>query len=220
MSSRLRLGVLVSGSGSNLQALLDACAGSDFPARVVLVVSNVASAHALERAERAGVTTRVLEHQRFATREAFDEALAAALQEAWVEIVCLAGFMRLLGARFLASFEGRVLNIHPSLLPAFPGLHAPRQALARGVRITGCTVHFVDGGVDAGPILAQAAVPVLDGDDEGRLAARILVEEHRLYPLAIRLLATGAAGLEQGRTWLAAPPHASGTSLRHPGAGE
>ena len=217
MTTRLRLGVLVSGSGSNLQALLDACAQADFPAEVAVVVSNKPDAFALERARRAGVPTRVLEHKGFADREAFDLALLAALREAGVELVCLAGFMRLLGRGFIEAYAGRILNIHPSLLPAFPGLHAQRQALERGVKVAGCTVHFVDSGTDTGPIIAQAAVPVLPSDDEAALAARILVEEHRLYPLAVRLVASGAVTLEAGRTRVSATPTLGELSLRCPG---
>ena len=217
MSGRARLGVLVSGGGSNLQALLDACARPDFPAEVALVVSNVPTAFALERARKAGVPTRVLEHKAFGSRADFDVALGEALAAAGVGWVCLAGFMRLLGADFLGRFPGRVLNIHPSLLPAFPGLHAQRQALERGVKLAGCTVHFVDPGMDTGPILAQAVVPVLPGDDEAALSARILQQEHRLYPLAVRLVVTGAARWEDGRVVTAAGAVADGLSLRNPG---
>jgi len=217
VTARLRLGVLVSGSGSNLQALLDACAQADFPAEVALVVSNKPEAYALERARKAGVPTRVLEHQAFADRAAFDGALLALLREAGVELVCLAGFMRLLGREFIEAYAGRILNIHPSLLPAFPGLHAQAQALQRGVKVAGCTVHFVDSGTDTGPIIAQAAVPVLAADDESTLTARILVEEHRLYPLAVRLVAQGAVALEAERTRVSASPTVGELSLRNPG---
>ncbi len=217
MTARLRLGVLVSGSGSNLQALLDACAHGDYPAEVAVVVSNKPDAFALERAQRAGVPTRVLEHKGFADREAFDAALLQALREAGVELVCLAGFMRLLGKAFIDAYAGRIVNIHPSLLPSFPGLHAQRQALERGVKVAGCTVHFVDSGTDTGPIIAQAAVPVLPTDDEAALAARILVEEHRLYPLAVRLVASGAVELSAGRTRVSASPTLGELSLRSPG---
>lgn len=214
---RLRLGVLVSGSGSNLQALLDACAHADFPAEVAVVVSNKPEAYALRRAQAAGVATRVLEHKAFASREAFDEALLQTLRQERVDLVCLAGFMRLLGTAFIDAYAGRILNIHPSLLPAFPGLHAQRQALERGVKVAGCTVHFVDSGTDTGPIIAQAAVPVLDGDDEASLGARILVEEHRLYPLAVRLVAEGAVRLEGGRTRVQARATVGDLALRSPG---
>lgn len=188
----MKVGVLVSGSGTNLQAILDAeRAGELGPARVAVVLSNVAGVRALERAKAAGVTTEVLPHKGYASRQAFDEALVATLRRHEVELVALAGFMRLLTPTFLGAFPGRVLNIHPALLPAFPGVHAQQQALDYGARITGCTVHFVDEGCDTGPIIAQAAVPVLDGDDVATLTARILVEEHRLYPAAIRAVAEG-----------------------------
>lgn len=193
-----RIAVLVSGSGTNLQAILDAANRGELGAEVRLVVSNVAGVRALERAEAAGVPTRVLVHREFPSREAYDEALASCLGEARVELVALAGFMRIVTPRFLQAFPGRVLNIHPSLLPAFPGLHAQRQALEHGVKVSGCTVHFVDEGCDTGAIIAQAAVPVLEGDDEAALTARILVEEHRLYPAALRAVAKGQVEL-QGR---------------------
>jgi phosphoribosylglycinamide formyltransferase 1 len=217
MSDRAKLGVLVSGSGSNLQALLDACARADYPAEVALVVSNVPTAFALERARTAGVAARALDHKTFGTRADFEKALGDALEQAGVEWVCLAGFMRLLGADFLGRFPGRVLNIHPSLLPAFPGLHAQRQALARGVKVAGCTVHFVDPGMDTGPIVAQSAVPVLTGDDEAALSARILEAEHRLYPLAVKLAVTGAVRLEGGHAVSSVGPSVDAAGLRNPG---
>ncbi len=217
-TARARLGVLVSGGGSNLQALLDACAQADYPAEVACVVSNVPTAFALERARKAGVPTVVLEHKAFASRADFDRALGEELRKAGVEWVCLAGFMRLLGTDFLAGFPGRVLNIHPALLPSFPGLHAQRQALERGVKIAGCTVHFVDAGTDTGPIIAQAAVPVMPGDDEASLSARILVEEHRLYPLAVRLAVTGKVTIVGTRTRVDAEATVDELSLRNPGA--
>ncbi|WP_257455946.1 phosphoribosylglycinamide formyltransferase [Archangium lipolyticum] len=217
MSGRTKLGVLVSGSGSNLQALLDACARPDFPAEVAVVVSNVPTAFALERARKAGVPAVVVDHKAFGSRPEFEKALVETLVSAGVEWVCLAGFMRLLGADFLGRFPGRVLNIHPSLLPAFPGLHAQRQALERGVKVAGCTVHFVDPGMDTGPIIAQAAVPVLPGDDEAALTARILKEEHRLYALVVKLVATGAVRLETGRVVTTAGPAVGEQSLRNPG---
>lgn len=217
MSQRARVGVLVSGSGSNLQALLEASAGEGYPAEVALVVSNVPTAYALERARQAGVASRVVEHKAYATREEFERALAGVLEEAGVEWVCLAGFMRVLGPAFLERFPGRVLNIHPALLPAFPGLHAQRQALEKGVKVAGCTVHYVDAGVDTGPIIAQAAVPVLPGDDEAALRARILAEEHKLYPLVVKLVVTGAVRLEGGRAVGEAQPALGALSLRNPG---
>ena len=196
----MNVGVLVSGSGTNLQAILDAQTRGELgPARVRVVVSNVPGARALERARAAGVATEVLPHKEFASRDAYDAALIALLRRHEIELVALAGFMRLVTPAFLQAFPGRVLNIHPSLLPAFPGLHAQRQALAHGVKVTGCTVHLVDAGLDSGPILAQAAVPVLDGDDEAQLSARILAEEHRLYPATLRAVAEGRVTIEGRR---------------------
>lgn len=215
---RARLAVLISGSGSNLQALLDACTQADFPAQVVCVVSNVPTAFGLERARKAGVPAVALDHKAFGSRADFERALGDELKKAGVEWVCLAGFMRLVSADFLARFPGRVLNVHPSLLPAFTGLHAQRQALERGVKIAGCTVHFVDAGMDTGPIIAQAAVPVLPGDDEASLSARILAEEHKLYPLAVRLVVTGKVTREGTGTRVAAQVTGSEQSLRSPGA--
>jgi phosphoribosylglycinamide formyltransferase-1 len=200
----VNVGVLVSGSGTNLQAILDAeRVGELGSAKVVLVLSNVAGVRALERAKAAGVATEVLAHKGFASRQAFDEALIGKLREHEVELVALAGFMRLLTPAFLGAFPGRVMNIHPALLPAFPGIHSQKQALDYGARVTGCTVHFVDEGTDTGPIIAQAAVPVLDGDDEATLGARILVEEHRLYPAAIRAVADGRVRVEGRRVKIA-----------------
>jgi phosphoribosylglycinamide formyltransferase 1 len=200
----VNVGVLVSGSGTNLQAILDAeRAGELGSAKVVVVLSNVAGVRALERAKAAGVATEVLAHKGFASRQAFDEALIAMLRLHGVELVALAGFMRLLTPAFLGAFPGRVMNIHPALLPAFPGIHSQKQALEYGARVTGCTVHFVDEGTDTGPIIAQAAVPVLDGDDETTLGARILVEEHRLYPAAIRAVADGRVRVEGRRVKIA-----------------
>jgi phosphoribosylglycinamide formyltransferase 1 len=187
----LDLGVLISGRGSNLQAILDAIAAGHLDARVRLVVSNRPGVEGLARAERAGVPTCVIAHRDFADRAAFDAALAAALGDAGASWIVLAGFMRLLTSTFLDAFPHRVINIHPSLLPAFPGVDAQRQAIERGVRITGCTVHLVDAGTDTGPILAQAAVPVLDGDDPGALAARILGFEHALLVRVLSWVAEG-----------------------------
>lgn len=197
--ARLRVGALISGRGSNLQALLDACSHPDFPAEIVLVISNRAAAEGLQRAEKAGVPGRIIEHREFADRESFDAALDQALHAAKVDLICLAGFMRLLTPTFVSAWLGRLINIHPSLLPSFKGLHTHAQALAAGVKIHGCTIHFVTPDLDAGPIIAQAAVPVLDTDDEASLGARVLEAEHRLYPAALRLVASGRARLEGGR---------------------
>lgn len=192
----ITLGVLVSGGGTNLQALLDAIARGAVSARVGVVVSNVADAKALDRARAAGVATAVVPHKEFASREAFDARVVEVLQNHKVELVVLAGFMRVVTSVMLDAFPSCVVNIHPALLPSFPGLHAQRQALAYGVRVAGCTVHLVDGGTDTGPILAQAAVPVLDDDDEASLTARILVEEHRLLPQVIQWFAEGRVRVE------------------------
>jgi phosphoribosylglycinamide formyltransferase-1 len=200
----MRVGVLCSGGGTNLQALLDAEAtGGLEPAHIVLVISNNPGARALDRARQAGRPTRVLDHRGYADRTSFEVALLDALDQAGVELLVLAGFMRVLGATFLDRYPARVINIHPALLPSFPGIHAQRQALEKGVRITGCTVHFVDSGVDTGPIIAQSAVPVLDGDDEDSLSARILRQEHRLLPAVVRLVARGDVGLQGRRVTIA-----------------
>jgi phosphoribosylglycinamide formyltransferase-1 len=213
----MRVGVLVSGSGTNLQAILDAqAAGGLGAARVVVVVSNRPDALALDRAAAAGVPAVVVDHRAHAARETFEDALVAVLREHEVELVALAGFMRLLTPRFLGAFADRVVNIHPALCPAFPGTHAQRQALEHGVKITGVTVHFVDAGTDTGPIIAQAAVPVLDDDDEARLAARILAEEHRIYPRVLRLLAAGRVHRDGRRVRVAADATPAPGALRHP----
>ena len=202
MSSRLRVAVLASGRGSNLQAILDATAPPGFPARVELVVSDRERAVALERAAAAGVRGVFLNPKDFGDRAAFDAALSRILDEAGIGLVCLAGFMRILGAAFVRGWQGRLLNIHPSLLPAFPGLASQRQALDHGVKIAGATVHFVDEGVDTGPIVLQASVPVHDADTEASLSERILAEEHRLYPEAIRLFAEGRLRLVGRRVFV------------------
>lgn len=214
---RKRLAVLVSGSGSNLQALIDACAEESFPAEIAVVVSNVATAYALERARAAEIPALTLDHRAFPRREAYEAELLRVLEERKAELVCLAGFMRILGPTFLRAFPGRVLNIHPALLPSFPGLHGPRQALAHGVKIAGCTVHFVDEGTDTGPIVAQAAVPVLPGDDEAKLAARILAEEHRILPLVVRWVAEERVKVAGRHVVFAGAPVVEGVALRNPG---
>jgi phosphoribosylglycinamide formyltransferase-1 len=195
----LAVGVLASGRGSNLQAILDAIAAGRCPARVAVVVSDRKDAAALDRARAAGVPARHLDPGAHPDRAAFDRAVAEVLEAHGVELVCLAGYLRLLSPAFVAAFRGRILNVHPALLPAFPGLHAQRQALAHGVRVTGVTVHFVDEGLDTGPIVLQAAVAVADDDTEATLAARILREEHRLYPEAIRLYAEGRLSIDGRR---------------------
>jgi phosphoribosylglycinamide formyltransferase 1 len=191
-SGRLRVGVLVSGRGSNLQALLDASSRADYPAEVVVVISDRDRAAALDRARTAGVEALVVNPKDFADRESFDRALVRELTVRRVGLVCSAGFMRILSSAFTRAFSGRAMNIHPSLLPAFPGLHAQRQALDHGAKVAGATVHFLgDGAVDTGPIILQASVPVHPDDTEDTLSARILTEEHRLYPEAVRLFAEG-----------------------------
>jgi phosphoribosylglycinamide formyltransferase-1 len=185
---RLKVGVLISGRGSNLQALLDAAADPSYPAEIVLVISDRADAPGLVRAASARVDGCAVPHP---SRAAFAAAATELLRQSGAELVALAGFMRILDSGFVDAWRDRLVNIHPSLLPAFPGLHPQRQALAAGVKFSGCTVHFVRDAVDTGPIIAQAVVPVRDGDDEERLAARILAAEHRLYPWAVRLFAEG-----------------------------
>ena len=187
--ARLKVGVLISGRGSNLQSLLDACARPDFPAEIALVISNIADAFGLERARKAGVATAIISHKDFPDRANFDSALDGKLREAGTELVCLAGFMRLLTEGFVESWRGKMINIHPSLLPLFKGLHTHAQALAAGVKIHGCTVHYVTPALDDGPIIIQAAVPVLPDDDADKLAARVLAAEHKIYPKALRMIA-------------------------------
>jgi phosphoribosylglycinamide formyltransferase-1 len=196
---RLRTAVLISGRGSNLQSLIDAASTPDFPAEVTLVMSNVADAFGLERARKADIPTAVIRHRDYASRDAFDAAMDAVLRENNVEFVCLAGFMRLLGAPFVRAWEGRIVNIHPSLLPAFKGLNVHEQALAAGVRVSGCTVHYVIPELDSGPAIVQATVAVQNGDSVETLAARVLEAEHRIYPEALRLVAEGRVRLENGR---------------------
>lgn len=196
MSARKRTAVLISGRGTNLQALIDAAADPAYPAEIALVLSNIEGAPGLVRAARAGIATRTISHRGFPSREVFDSALDEALRDAGIELVCLAGFMRVLSDGFVRRWEGRLVNIHPSLLPAFKGLNVHRQVLDAGVRISGCTVHFVVPELDSGPIIAQAAVPVLATDDEDAVAARTLEAEHKLYPMALALLARGAVKLE------------------------
>lgn len=181
--------MLASGNGSNLQAILDAIAVGRLQAKVEVVICNQPGARALQRARDAGVDTRCIPHRDYASREQFDQTVIAALEAAGVEWVVLAGFMRVLTPAFLRQFPHRVINIHPALLPSFTGIHAVRQALHHGVKVTGCTVHLVDEGIDSGPILGQAAVPVLEGDDEATLAARVHVAEHQLFVDTLQRLA-------------------------------
>jgi phosphoribosylglycinamide formyltransferase 1 len=196
MSAKPSIAVLVSGSGSNLQAILDASDRGEIPCRVGLVLTNKADAYGLVRARNHGVPTEVVDHRDFPDRESFDARLVETIRRSGAELVCLAGFMRVLTPVFVRAFPSRILNIHPALLPSFPGTHGPRQALRHGVRFSGCTVHFLDEGVDTGPIIVQAVVPVYDDDTEESLAARILVQEHRIYPMAIRLFFQGKLRIE------------------------
>ncbi|MEL7486680.1 MAG: phosphoribosylglycinamide formyltransferase [Pseudomonadota bacterium] len=201
--SRTKVAVLISGRGSNMQSLIDAAADADYPAEISLVISNRPKASGIERARAAGVATGVIDHTAFGSKDMkyedgraeFDAALDAALSEAGVDYVCLAGFMRLLTPDFARRWRGRMLNIHPSLLPAFKGLAVHERMITAGVKIAGCTVHFVTGEMDGGPIIGQAAVPVLPDDDADSLATRILAEEHKLYPACLKLLASGRARL-------------------------
>jgi phosphoribosylglycinamide formyltransferase-1 len=194
-----RVAVLISGRGSNLQSLIAASRAADYPAEIVLVISNREDAQGLEIAKAAGIQTIVLSHKLFATREAFDEAIDAALELENVDIICEADFMRIHSDGFTRKWEGAMLNIHPSLLPSFKGIRVHQQALDAGVKLSGCTVHFVVAELDSGPIIAQAAVPVLPGDTATTLAERVLVEEHRIYPEALRLVADGRVTLTGGR---------------------
>ena len=210
----MNVAVLASGGGTNLQSLIDSARRGELgPARLVVVGVNVPDCRALARAQSAGLPVFVVDHRAFTTRDDFDRALEAALALHKVDLVVLAGFMRLLGAAFLARYQGRVINIHPALLPAFAGLHGQRQAFAYGVKVSGCTVHFVDSGVDSGPVIAQTAVPVLDDDDEPTLSARILAEEHRLLPAAVRALAEGRVTTD-GRRVRIQGTHPSAEALR------
>jgi phosphoribosylglycinamide formyltransferase-1 len=205
--STLSLGVLVSGTGTNLQAIIDAIARGELDATIKVVISNKPGVLALERAASAGIPTKTISHRDFATRESFDEAVATVLKDAGVDWVVLAGFMRLLTKRLIGAYQNRIVNIHPALLPAFPGVDAQEQAFDYGVKITGCTVHLVDEGTDTGPIIAQTAVTVLDTDDAATLRKRILEEEHRLLVGSL-----GAIG--QGRLEIVSPPLGGRTRVR------
>lgn len=211
----VRVGVLASGSGTNLQALIDAELS---PAELSCVVCNVPGAKALSRAEAAGLPAELIDHKAYPSRTAFEDAVVARLRAHGVEWVVLAGFMRILGAPLLSAFPDRILNIHPSLLPAFPGLDAQGQAHAAGVCISGCTVHLIDAGCDTGPILAQAAVPRLPGDSRDELQRRILAQEHRLLPAVVRAAAEGRIHLLDGRWRIEAPPAEGCAALINPEA--
>lgn len=192
--SKLRLGVLVSGSGSNLQAIIDSIESGYLPCEIAVVISDKPDAYALKRAEKKRIATHIAEPRKFKDREAFDAELARILKIHGVDLVILAGFMRVVTKVLINAFPMRIMNIHPALLPSFPGLHVQKKAIEYGAKFSGCTVHFVDEGVDTGPIIIQAVVPILGDDTEETLSARILKEEHRIYPYAIKLFAEG--GLE------------------------
>jgi len=208
--------ILISGRGSNMASLLDAVASGELPVRVAAVLCNRPHAKGLEVAAAKGVATRVIDHTLFADRESFDAAMAAAIDEFSPDLVVLSGFMRILSDGFVQRYEGRMVNIHPSLLPAFPGLHTHRRALAEGVRVHGCTVHFVTPTLDHGPIIVQAVVPVLDTDDETTLAARVLAQEHQVYPLAVGWFAEGHLQLVDGRVEFDGPQEGAGVLISPP----
>ncbi|GJE37909.1 phosphoribosylglycinamide formyltransferase [Methylobacterium persicinum] len=203
---KVRVAVLISGRGSNMVALAEAARDPSFPAEIVLVLSNDPGAEGLARAAALGIPTRAIDHRSYPDRATFDAAIDMALREAGADLICLAGFMRILTDGFVERWAGRMLNIHPSLLPLFKGTHTHAQALAAGVRLHGCTVHFVVPELDAGPIVAQAAVPVHEGDDPDSLAARVIVQERRLYPKALALVAGRRARLDGGRVVIDDPP--------------
>jgi phosphoribosylglycinamide formyltransferase 1 len=214
--TRRRVAILISGRGSNMVSLIEAARGPDFPAEIALVLSNRPDAAGLDRAREAGIATCVVDHKAHPTREDFEQAMDAALATHDIAFICLAGFMRVLTDWFVARWAGRMVNIHPSLLPLFRGTQTHRRALEEGVLVHGCTVHFVVPELDAGPIIAQAAVPVVPGDTEESLAARVIVQEHVLYPQALRMICDGTARLENGRVEFARAWDASGT-LHSPG---
>ncbi|MGB3020652.1 MAG: phosphoribosylglycinamide formyltransferase [Methyloceanibacter sp.] len=214
--TRKRIGILISGRGSNLQALIDACKDRRYPAEIVLVISNVPGAYGLTRAEAAGVPTLTINHKDFPSREEFDAAVDAALREARIELLCNAGFMRLHTPGFVEGWRDRHLNIHPSLLPAFRGLDTHARVIDAGAKISGCTVHFVRAEMDDGPIVAQAAVPVLSDDTADSLAARVLGAEHRLYPHALALVASGAVSVTGERVLGLADPRDQGPLFSPP----
>jgi phosphoribosylglycinamide formyltransferase-1 len=215
--ARLRLGVLISGRGSNLQALIDACRQRDFPAEVACVISNVPGVQGLERARQAGLPAVAIPHKAYPSRESFEAELTRMLRAHDVDLVCNAGFMRILTPAFLADWPDRVINIHPSLLPAFPGLRTHERAIEMGCRFAGCTVHFSRETLDAGEIIVQAVVPVRPDDTPDTLAARVLAEEHRIYPLAVRWLAEGRVRLDGPRAIVAGVAAPDGALLNPAG---
>ncbi|OPY06367.1 MAG: Phosphoribosylglycinamide formyltransferase [Syntrophaceae bacterium PtaB.Bin038] len=216
MSRIVNLGVLVSGSGSNLQSIIDRVETGSLPAAIRIVVSNNPAAFALERARKHGIPATVIAHEGFANREDYDRRLVETLNAHGVELVVLAGFMRVLSPFFLRAFPMRVMNIHPALLPSFPGTHGQRKAFDYGVKFSGCTVHFADEGVDTGPVIIQAVVPVYDADTEETLSQRILREEHRIYPQAIRLYAEGKLRVEGRKVRVLDHPQPDGSPRHNP----
>jgi phosphoribosylglycinamide formyltransferase-1 len=216
MTSLLPIGILISGNGTNLQAIIDAIRRGELTAAIKVVVSNRAEAHGLERARTHRISTAILSHKDFSSREEFEAGLVHILQAHGVELVVLAGFMRVLSPFFVRAFPQRIMNIHPSLLPSFPGIRAQRQALERGVRIAGATVHFVDEETDHGPIIAQAAVPVYPDDTEETLSARILAQEHRIYPQAIQLYADKRLQVQGNKVVILNEPRSPTSALRAP----
>ena len=213
-----RIVILISGRGSNMEALVAARDAGDLPVHIAAVISNRPDARGLETAAAAGIATHVLDHKAFTGREAFDAALAECIDGFTPDLVVLAGFMRILSEGFVRHYEGRLINIHPSLLPSFPGLHTHQRALEEGVRIHGCTVHFVTPALDHGPVIVQAAVPVLDGDSEATLAARVLAQEHIVYPQAVRWFAEGRLSLADGRVRVAGSAGDGGVLIAPRGA--
>lgn len=213
---KIRIAVLASGRGSNLQSIIEESQAGRLDAEIVLVASNKANAGALQRAEEAGIATCVIDHRQFKNREDFDREMVAALREAKVDLVILAGFMRLLSNLFIEAFSHRIMNIHPSLLPAFAGLDVQKKALEYGARFSGCTVHFVDGGLDTGPIVIQAVVPIHEDDSDDSLSARILEHEHRIYPRAIQLFAENRLRVEGRRVRILNPDQPEDRALINP----
>ncbi|XUY27711.1 phosphoribosylglycinamide formyltransferase [Agrobacterium sp. rho-8.1] len=197
--ARSKVVVFISGSGSNMMALANACQAQDFPAEIACVISDKATAGGLAKAQTLGIPTLVFERKTYASKAEHEASILAALSEIAPDIICLAGYMRLISGDFIAPYAGRIINIHPSLLPLFPGLHTHERAIESGMKITGCTVHFVTEGMDEGPVIGQAAVPVLADDDADALAARVLTVEHQLYPLALKLLAEGKVRMDGGK---------------------
>lgn len=216
---KLRIGILASGGGSNLQSIIDRCQDGSLDAEIAVVLCNNPGAGALDRAEQAGISQLCIDHRQFAERQDFDRSVVAALKEAHVELVVLAGFMRIISGEFLEAFPQRIINIHPALLPAFPGLHVQKKALESGARFAGCTVHFVDGGVDTGQIIIQAVVPILNNDTEESLSARILEQEHKIYPRAIQLIAEDRLRIEGRRVLIDAPDPPAVQSVINPPLG-